>query len=206
MTDTAPARQRRLMGVAREDSTRTRVTSGRGRSDIDCEREGREVARTTRGGSTRAGGTCRDAARSCARVRSARTPGTPVPTPRSRPPPGTRFKGPRAKIALVRPRERIHMRGRVHAPERCHPSRGGASQERSRSGEASHERQYGYTHNDAASEHPGDARRGCAFGVGSGLMYRPCRGHTQNEQLSRPHRLRQGLDRRPEPRCAARGA
>ena len=33
----------------------------------------------------------------------------------------------------------------------------------------------------------------CSFWVVSELMYKPCHGHTQNEQFIRPHRLCQGL-------------
>ena len=68
-----------------------------------------------------------------------------------------------------------------------------------------HERQYGYTQKDATNEHPGPAFW-CPFRVGSGLMNSPGQGHTQNEQLSRPRRLCQGLDRGPEPRCPDGGA
>ena len=46
----------------------------------------------------------------------------------------------------------------------------------------------------------------CSFWVVSELMYTPRQGHTQNEQFIRPHRLCQGLDRGPEPRCPDGGA
>ena len=71
--------------------------------------------------------------------------------------------------------------------------------------ERPHERHDGYTHTDGASEHRGPAL-GCSFRVVSGLMYRSCQWHTQNEQIIRPHRLCQGLDRGPEPRCPDGGA
>ena len=57
------------------------------------------------------------------------------------------------------------------------------------------------------NEHPPPAFR-CSFWVISGLMDSPGQGHTQNEQLIRPHRLCQGLGRGPEPRfpdCGTRG-
>ena len=47
--------------------------------------------------------------------------------------------------------------------------------------ERPHERHDAYTHDDAASELPGTVCW-CSFRVVSGLMYSPCRWHTQNEQ------------------------
>ena len=71
--------------------------------------------------------------------------------------------------------------------------------------ERPHERHYGSTHTDGTHEHPAPVFL-CSFRVVSGLMYRSRQWHTQNEQIIRPHRLCQGLDRGPEPRCPNRGA
>ena len=70
------------------------------------------------------------------------------------------------------------------------------------SSERPHERHYGYTHSDGSREHP-EPPFPCSFRVDCRLMYRAPHGHTQNEQFNRPHWLRQGLDRGPEPRCSA---
>ena len=54
--------------------------------------------------------------------------------------------------------------------------------------ERPHERHYGYTRSDGTDEHSASSFP-CSFWVVSGLMYKPCHGHTQNEQFIRPHRL-----------------
>ena len=75
----------------------------------------------------------------------------------------------------------------------------------STSRERLHERHYGYTCSDGTDEHSASSFPS-SFWVVSGLMYKPCHGHTQNEQFIRPHRLCQGLDREPQPRCPDGGA
>ena len=56
--------------------------------------------------------------------------------------------------------------------------------------ERPHERHDGYTRNDATDEHSAPSFP-CSFWVVSELMYKPCHGHTQNEQFI-TGRLRKG--------------
>ena len=75
----------------------------------------------------------------------------------------------------------------------------------STSRERQHGRHYGYTHREPFRMNTRAPAFCCLFWVVSGLMYTSGRGHTQNEHFNRPHRLCQGLDRGPEPRCPDRG-